>query len=313
MKQLAPLEMVQHLKEVLGSNGQMVHVEDIVARKAIYVRIPEELSENTKSALKYMGITNLYSHQAESIMACLAGKNVVVSTMTSSGKSLCYNVPVLEVLSQNMSSCALYLFPTKALAQDQLRALLAMTKGFDTTLSVGIYDGDTSKMERRWLRDNARVLITNPDMLHMSILPFHKEFNRILSNLRFVVIDEAHAYRGAFGCHTTFIFRRLRRICSHVYGSDPSFIFSTATSANPREHCMELANLSTLELINNDGSPSARKPFALWNPVSRLGGSDEDGSVSEHKRTSPISEVSYLFAEMIQHGLRCIAFCKSRM
>ncbi|WCJ35804.1 ATP-dependent helicase HRQ1 [Euphorbia peplus] len=316
IKPLAPLEMVQHLKEGLGSNGQMVHVEDIVARKAIHVRIPEELSDNTKSALNRMGISNLYSHQAESIMACLAGKNVVVSTMTSSGKSLCYNVPVLEVLSQNMSSCALYLFPTKALAQDQLRALLAMTEGFDTTLSPGIYDGDTPKTERTWLRNNARVLITNPDMLHMSILPFHKQFSRILSNLRFVVVDEAHAYRGAFGCHTALIFRRLRRICSHVYGSDPSFIFSTATSANPREHCMELANLSTLELINNDGSPSAQKRFALWNPVLDLGESDkrssEDGSASEHKRTSPITEVSHLFAEMIQHGLRCIAFCKSR-
>ncbi|XP_015572042.2 uncharacterized ATP-dependent helicase YprA isoform X1 [Ricinus communis] len=305
---LVPVEMVQHLREGLGSNGHMVHVEDIDARKAIYAEIPHELSDNTKLALKCMGITKLYSHQAKSIMASLAGKNVVVSTMTSSGKSLCYNVPVLEVLSQNLSSCALYLFPTKALAQDQLRALLAMAKEFDTSINIGIYDGDTSQTERPWLRDNARLLITNPDMLHMSILPFHRQFSRILSNLRFVVIDEAHYYKGAFGCHTALILRRLRRICSHVYGSDPSFIFSTATSANPHEHCMELANLSTLDLINIDGSPSTKKLFALWNPIV----SNEDGNGSANKKTSPISEVSYLFAEMIQHGLRCIAFCKSR-
>ncbi|XP_043813361.1 uncharacterized ATP-dependent helicase YprA isoform X3 [Manihot esculenta] len=311
--QLLPMEMVQHLREGTGSNGQMVHVEEISARKAIYVEIPLELSDNIKSALNCMGITKLYSHQAESIMSSLAGKNVVVSTMTSSGKSLCYNVPVLEVLSQNLSSCALYLFPTKALAQDQLRALLAMTKGFDSTINMGIYDGDTSQTERPWLRTNARLLITNPDMLHISILPFHRQFGRFLSNLRFVVIDEAHAYRGAFGCHTALILRRLRRICSHVYGSDPSFIFSTATSANPREHCMELANLSTLELINNDGSPSSQKLFALWNPTSYPETvSNKDGSDSANKRTSPISEVSYLFAEMVQHGLRCIAFCNSR-
>ncbi|XP_021674858.2 uncharacterized protein LOC110660749 isoform X3 [Hevea brasiliensis] len=318
--QLLPVEMVQHLREGSGSNGQMVHVEDIGARKAIYVEIPHELSDNTKSALKCMGITKLYCHQVDSIMASLAGKNVVVSTMTSSGKSLCYNVPVLEVLSQNLSSCALYLFPTKALAQDQLRVLLAMTKGFDTTINIGIYDGDTSQTERPWLRTNARLLITNPDMLHISILPFHRQFSRILSNLRFVVIDEAHAYKGAFGCHTALILRRLRRICSHVYGSNPSFIFSTATSANPREHCMELANLSTLELINNDGSPSSQKFFALWNPMScpgtvdiaKLQVSNKDDNDSANKRTSPISEVSYLFAEMVQHGLRCIAFCNSR-
>lgn len=261
------MEMVEHLRKGMGCQGQMVHVEEICARMAIHVEIPDELSENTKSALEHIGVTRLYSHQAESIQASLGGKNVVVATMTSSGKSLCYNVPVLEVLSQNLLSCALYLFPTKALAQDQLRALLAMTKGSDVSLKMGVYDGDTSEEDRMWLRDNARLLITNPDMLHMSILPFHGQFRRILSNLRFVIIDEAHAYKGAFGCHTAFILRRLRRLCYHVYGSDPSFIFCTATSANPRDHAMELANLPTLELIQNDGSPSGPKFFALWNPA----------------------------------------------
>lgn len=317
--ELQPLEMIEHLRNGTGSKGQMVHVEDIDARKAIYKEMPERLSDKTKSVLKNVGIDKFYIHQTESIMASLAGKNVVVATMTSSGKSLCYNVPVLEELSQNLSSCALYLFPTKALAQDQLRALLAMTKQFDSSINIGVYDGDTSYRDRMWLRDNARVLITNPDMLHMSILPFHGQFSRILSNIRYLVIDEAHAYKGAFGCHTALILRRFRRLCSHVYGSDPSFIFCTATSANPREHCMELANLSELELIENDGSPSSQKLFVLWNPFSCLksvwDGTQNDMDASDTaacRNSSPISEVSYLFAEMVQHGLRCIAFCRSR-
>ncbi|KAL5818090.1 hypothetical protein ACOSQ3_026468 [Xanthoceras sorbifolium] len=318
--QLLPVEMVEHLRKSIGSNEQIVHVEDIGAREAVHVEIPNELSDNARSALKCIGISKLYSHQAESISASLAGKNVVVATMTSSGKSLCYNMPVLEMLSHDVLSCALYLFPTKALAQDQLRALLAMTKAFDVNINIGVYDGDTFQKDRTWLRENARLLITNPDMLHMSILPLHRQFSRILSNLRFVVIDEAHAYKGAFGCHTALILRRLRRLCSHVYGSEPSFVFSTATSANPRDHCMELANLSTLDLIKNDGSPSSQKLFVLWNPMSSLrtvcdkSQSDkmDDTSNAAAKRSSPISEVSYLFAEMVQHGLRCITFCRSR-
>ncbi|KAM7471215.1 hypothetical protein LguiA_009398 [Lonicera macranthoides] len=320
---LLPAEMIEHLRKGIASQGQIVHVEEISGRKANYVEIPSELSENTKHALKCLGVTSLYSHQAESIKATLAGKDVVVATMTSSGKSLCYNLPVLEVLSQNLLACALYLFPTKALAQDQLRALLAMTKGFDASLNIGVYDGDTSQQDRTWLRDNARLLITNPDMLHMSILPFHIKFKRILTNLRFVVIDEAHAYKGAFGCHTALILRRLHRLCGHVYGSEPSFVFCTATSANPREHAMELANLRTIELIQNDGSPSGPKLFVLWNPPlclqtvsKRVTWSTETDEAADKsvvvRRSSPILELSCLFAEIVQHGLRCIAFCKTR-
>nr|XP_015900835.1 uncharacterized ATP-dependent helicase YprA isoform X4 [Ziziphus jujuba var. spinosa] len=320
--ELRPVEMVDHLRKGVGS--KIVHVEDIDARKANYTEIPKEISQNMISALKDFGVSKLYSHQAESIQASLAGKNVVVATMTSSGKSLCYNLPVLELLSQNLLACALYLFPTKALAQDQLRALLVLTKELDGSLNIGVYDGDTPKEERKWLRDNVRLLITNPDMLHMSILPHHKQFERILSNLRFVVVDEAHAYKGAFGCHTALILRRLRRLCSHVYGSDPSFVFSTATSANPLEHCKELANLPKAELIENDGSPSARKLFILWNPVlhqetvsnetnsTMCTTKSAEGIAKVKKSSSPILDVSRLFAEMVQHGLRCIAFCRSR-
>ncbi|XP_071733919.1 uncharacterized protein [Rutidosis leptorrhynchoides] len=319
---LLPKEMVEHLRAGIGSQGQIVQVEEINGRTPSFVEIPSYLSERMRSALKSSGVSKLYSHQEESIEASLSGKSVVISTMTSSGKSLCYNLPVLEVLSQNLSACALYLFPTKALAQDQLRALLTMTEGFDVDLNIGIYDGDTSQEDRLWLRDNSRLLITNPDMLHMSILPFHNQFSRFLTNLRFVVVDEAHSYKGAFGCHSALIIRRLRRLCAHIYGSDPSFVFCTATSANPREHAMELAGLSTLELIQKDGSPSGPKLFVLWNPPLRMktvnkrtrssvntGKSDRTVIVG---RSSPILEISCLFAEIVQHGLRCIAFCKTR-
>ncbi|KAJ0981938.1 hypothetical protein J5N97_010193 [Dioscorea zingiberensis] len=319
--QLGPTEMIDHLRNGIGMHGQMVHVEKIDAKTPAYADFPYGLSENSIAAIRSLGISRLYSHQAEAIQASVTGKNVVVATSTSSGKSLCYNLPVIEDLSQNMSSCALYIFPTKALAQDQLRALLEMTKNLSVSFDIGIYDGDTSQEHRIWIRDNARLLITNPDMLHMSILPYHGQFQRILINLRFVVLDETHMYKGAFGCHTALILRRLKRICSHVYGSDPSFIFSTATSANPREHAMALANLRALELVQNDGSPSGPKYFVLWNPPLAVVKGSTWNSKSKHgsthgeamiKRSSPILEISYLFAEMVQHGLRCITFCKTR-
>ncbi|KAL0318832.1 UNVERIFIED_CONTAM: ATP-dependent helicase HRQ1 [Sesamum angustifolium] len=157
-KTLLPEEMTEHLRSSIGSQGQVVHIEEIGARNAKYVEIPCQLSQNVRSALNRVGITRLYSHQAESIQASLAGKNVIVATMTSSGKSLCYNIPVLEVLLHNPLACALYLFPTKALAQDQLRALSAITHGLDDSLNIGIYDGDTHQEDRLWLQDNARLV-----------------------------------------------------------------------------------------------------------------------------------------------------------
>ncbi|KAI0525197.1 hypothetical protein KFK09_004589 [Dendrobium nobile] len=315
---LNPTEMVDHLRKGMGIFGQIIHIEEINEKLAVHVDVPNNLANISKAALRRIGITRLYSHQAEAIKSSLSGNNVVVATSTSSGKSLCYNIPVIEALSKDMEACAIYIFPTKALAQDQMRALMEMTSGLDIYLNVGIYDGDTSQMHRTWIRDNARVLITNPDMLHLSILPYHAKFQRILSNLRIIVIDEAHTYKGAFGCHTALILRRLRRICLHVHGSNPLFIFCTATSANPREHAMELAGLRSVELIQNDGSPSGAKYFMLWNPPLQLEvkTGKSTGKVwhseSALRRTSPILETARLFAEMVQHGLRCIAFCKTR-
>ncbi|TVU38010.1 hypothetical protein EJB05_11357 [Eragrostis curvula] len=309
---LEPAEMVEHLKQGLGKEGQIVHVEEIPSREASFVELPCHLSKAMREALNSIGISRLYSHQSQAIESSISGKHVVVATSTSSGKSLCYNIPVLESLSQDLMACALYIFPTKALAQDQLRTLLEMNNAFHIDIDVKIYDGDTPKEDRLWIRDNARLFITNPDMLHVSILPYHGQFQRILSNLRYIVIDEAHSYKGAFGCHTALIIRRLKRICSNVYGSHPTFIFCTATSANPREHVMELANLDEVELIQNDGSPCGSKYFLMWNPPlhTEKEGSSKGSPVT--RRSSPIVEVSYLFSEMVQHGLRCIAFCKTR-
>ncbi|KAK3127647.1 hypothetical protein QOZ80_7AG0576390 [Eleusine coracana subsp. coracana] len=312
MQPLEPAEMVEHLKQGLGKEGQIVHVEEIPSREASFVELPCHLSEAMRQALNSIGISRLYSHQSQSIESSISGKHVVIATSTSSGKSLCYNIPVLESLSGDSMACALYIFPTKALAQDQLRTLLEMNNAFHIDIDVKIYDGDTPKEDRLWIRNNARLFITNPDMLHVSILPYHGQFQRILSNLRYIVTDEAHSYKGAFGCHTALIIRRLKRICSNIYGCHPTFIFCTATSANPREHVMELANLDDVELIENDGSPCGSKYFLMWNPPlhTEKEGSSKGSPVT--RRSSPIVEVSYLFSEMVRHGLRCIAFCKTR-
>uniref|UniRef100_A0A0D3GTB8 Helicase C-terminal domain-containing protein n=1 Tax=Oryza barthii TaxID=65489 RepID=A0A0D3GTB8_9ORYZ len=242
---LGPAEMVDHLKQGLGKEGQIVHIEEIPCRAASFAELPNHLSEATREALKSIGVSRLYSHQA--------------------------------------------------LAQDQLRSLLEMKNALHTDIDVNIYDGDTPREDRTWIRDNARL-----------------SFHFCNTILRYIVIDEAHSYKGAFGCHTALILRRLKRICSNIYGSHPTFIFCTATSANPREHVMELAKLDNVELIENDGSPCGFKYFLLWNPPLHMTkeGSSKDSLLT--RRSSPIVEVSYLLSEMVQHGLRCIAFCKTR-
>ncbi|CAN6277306.1 unnamed protein product [Urochloa humidicola] len=313
---LGPAQMVAHLKQGLGRHGQIRHAREIPGRQASFRPLPAHLSPPTRRALDAIGVTRLYSHQAQAIAAVSGGggKHVVVATSTSSGKSLCYNVPVLESLSSsNSTACALYVFPTKALAQDQLNTLLHMTStntkqgNNSNKFHVSIYDGDTPFKDPAKIRDKARLVITNPDMLHVSILPSHAQFTRILSNLEYIVIDEAHSYKGAFGCHVALTLRRLKRICADVYGTHPKFVFCTATLANPREHVAELAGLdgeNGVELVDGDGSPCGAKHFLLWSPSVARG--------PKERRPSPVHDVSHLFAEMVQHGLRCIAFCKTK-
>ncbi|CAM0946188.1 unnamed protein product [Alopecurus aequalis] len=301
---LEPAQMVEHLRRGLGKDRQIAHVEVIPGRDASFSDDVLHLSDAMKTSLRSIGVTRLYAHQAQAVRAAIAGRHVIVSTSTSSGKSLCYNVPVLESVVSSPAACALYVFPTKALAQDQLKALLqmkaALLLGGADDFAVDIYDGDTPVQDRARIRERARVLITNPDMLHASILPCHAQFRRILSGLAHVVVDEAHTYRGAFGCHAALVLRRLRRLCADVYDRLPAFVFCTATLANPREHVMELAGVDEVELVHEDASPCGEKHFVLWN------------SSGKKTTSSPMADVARLLAEMVQHGLRCIAFCKTR-
>ncbi|KAG0545730.1 hypothetical protein BDA96_02G387400 [Sorghum bicolor] len=311
MHPLEPAEMVEHLKQGLGKEEQIVHIQEIQSREASFTELPCNLSKAMREALKSIGISRLYSHQSQAIKSSISGRHIVVATSTSSGKSLCYNIPVLESLSQDSMACALYIFPTKALAQDQLRTLLEMKNASHIDIDVKIYDGDTPREDRLWIRDNARLLITNPDMLHVSILPYHGQFQRILSNLRYIVIDEAHSYKGAFGCHTALIIQRLKRICSNgpkglqftlrrcgrllciPGGLDLAAIAIPTTRGGAGISIKELANLDEVELIQNDGSPCGSKYFLLWNPPLHMTeGRSKASSVPRRSRREILQETA---------------------
>src|SRR3990170_4460340 len=210
--------------------------ERLPARPARYADFPPRLDPRMIRALRALEIAPLYTHQAEAIEAALDRENVVVVTGTASGKTLCYNLPVIQTLLDEPEARALYLFPTKALAQDQAAALTGLLRALEAVdqLPVRTYDGDTPQAERRPIRDQARVLITNPDMLHTGILPHHPRWASLLEHLRWIVVDELHVYRGVFGSNVANVFRRLRRLC-RFYGADPRLILASATIANPKE------------------------------------------------------------------------------
>jgi DEAD/DEAH box helicase domain-containing protein len=227
---------------------------------------------------------------------------VAVTTSTGSGKTLCYNLPVLESLHNDPTGRALYLFPTKALAQDQIRNLTNLTQSAGLNLVSGTYDGDTPRSARARIRKAVSILLTNPDMLHVGILPNHRMWSHFLANLRFVILDEAHAYRGVFGSHVACVLRRLRRLCRR-YGSDPRFICCSATIANPWEHVATLTGLPPV-VVAEDGSPHGARDFVLWNPPF------VDEKKSAHRSANV--EASRLFTELVSHGLRNITFTKAR-
>jgi DEAD/DEAH box helicase domain-containing protein len=253
------------------------------------------------------GIGQLYTHQAEAIDHALAGRHVVVVTPTASGKTICYNVPVLQRVLEDPSARALYLFPTKALAQDQLAELqqLAARAPGEAGSAVGVftYDGDTPQDARRAIRARAHVVLSNPDMLHSGILPHHPRWAKLFENLRFVIIDELHAYRGVFGSHLANIMRRLSRVCRH-YGSDPTFICSSATIANPRDLAERLTG-RPFELVDRSGAPRGEKFFLFVNPpvVSRELGI----------RRSYLAETRRVAIEFLRRGLQLIVFAQSRL
>jgi DEAD/DEAH box helicase domain-containing protein len=242
--------------------------ERLPARPARYADFPTGLDSRLVAALRSRGTAPLFTHQAAAVEASLAGENVVVVTGTASGKTLCYNLPVLQSLLADPAARALYLFPTKALAQDQAAALgdlLGTLKAADE-VQVRTYDGDTPQAQRRGIRDQARILITNPDMLHTGILPHHPRWSALFENLRWVVIDELHVYRGVFGSNVANLLRRLRRLC-RFHGADPGFILTSATIANPRELAERLIE-APVRLVGPDldGSPRAEKHVILYNP-----------------------------------------------
>jgi DEAD/DEAH box helicase domain-containing protein len=268
---------------------------------------PAALDPRLTAALVSRGVDQLYTHQAEAIGHALAGRHTVVITPTASGKTLCYNAPVLDAILKDRSSRALYLFPTKALAQDQLAELQAMCETIDAAtgekIGVFTYDGDTPQDARRTIRSRAHLVLSNPDMVHSGILPHHPRWAKLFENLRYVIIDELHAYRGVFGSHLCNVLRRLRRISRH-YGSDPVFLCSSATIRNPRELAERLTE-QPFELVDKNGAPRGEKFFVFVNPP-----------VVNHQlgiRRSYLAETRRVASEFLKRNLQLIVFAQSRL
>ena len=282
-------------------------VRRLAPQLAQYASFPDRVDERLQQVLRERGIDRPYTHQAAAIAHALDRRHVVITTPTASGKTLCYNVPVLHAVLQDPSARALYLFPTKALAQDQLAELHELSDRLShlTESSIGVhtYDGDTPQDARRAIRGRAHVVLSNPDMVHSGILPHHPRWAKLFENLRYVVIDELHAYRGVFGSHLTNVLRRLRRICAH-YGSDPTFICSSATIANPRELAERLVE-QPFELVDESGAPRGEKFFIFVNPPvvnQQLG-----------IRRSYLAETRRVAAEFLKRQLQLIVFAQSRL
>ncbi len=293
---------IHHLTAHPEYKQQLVHVQYLPPREPREGELERPLHPRLEARLKALDITSLYSHQAQAVNAARNSKNVMVATASASGKTLCYNLAVLQTICENPFSRALYLFPTKALAQDQLRSLreLATPEILGYT-DCATFDGDTPPPERREIKKRAKIVLTNPDMLHIGILPNHGSWSRLFRNLKYVVVDEAHIYRGVFGSHVANILRRLRRICS-LYGSSPQFICCSATIANPGGHAERLVGLP-FEVVAEDGSPSGGKLFAFWNPP-----------LAEKKvgRRSPNTEATFLFTELVRNHIRSLVFTRTR-
>jgi DEAD/DEAH box helicase domain-containing protein len=294
---------LRHLTKLDDYRQQVVHTQHIPSCDANFGDLDKPLQSVIQTHLESLGISSLYSHQARAINASSSGKNVMVATSSASGKTMCYNLAVLEALLDDRSSRALYLFPTKALAQDQLRSLreLACPDVLDFN-ECATFDGDTPQEERPDIKKKARVIFTNPDMLHLGILPNHKSWSRLFRRLKYVVVDEAHIYRGVFGSHVGQVLRRLRRICEY-YGSSPQFICCSATIANPGEHVEKLVGLP-FELISEDGAPHGGKSFVFWNPP----------VIDEAKasRRSSNSEATSIFTELVRGNIRSLVFARTR-
>jgi DEAD/DEAH box helicase domain-containing protein len=263
---------------------------------------PAGIDGRLVDGLRGRGIEALYTHQAAAFEAASGGRNVVVVTPTASGKTLCYNLPVLDAVAKDPAARALYLFPTKALAADQLVELRALAAAAEVGLKTHTYDGDTPANIRSVVRAAGQVVITNPDMLHAAILPHHTKWYKLFENLQYVVIDELHTYRGLFGSHVANVIRRLRRVCNH-YGADPTFICASATIANPRELAERVLE-APVELIDDNGAPAGRKHVLVINPPV----ANEELGI----RGSALLTGQRLAERLIRGGVQTIAFARSR-
>ena len=285
------------------SGEMLTAVRHYPAREAQWAEFPDWVNTDLRAAYRAKGIKQLYTHQAAAAEAVHAGKNVVIVTPTASGKTLCYNLPVLNAILEDDDTRALYLFPTKALAQDQLAELHDLNTGLANRIGVFTYDGDTPSDARKAIREKSHIVLTNPDMLHTGILPHHTRWTRAFENLRYIVIDELHTYRGVFGSHLCNVLRRLQRI-ARFYGSKPQFICCSATIANPGELASRLIE-GEVEVQAANGAPAAEKTFVFYNPpvVNRALGI----------RRSYINEGSRVAKEFLKHDLQTMVFANSRL
>jgi DEAD/DEAH box helicase domain-containing protein len=297
--------LLERMRERADYCGQLEHVEVLPARPAMVAEPSRPLPRPLRELLDRRGIGPLYQHQATAFDAARGGRDWVVVTGTASGKTLCYNLPILETALADPAARALYLFPTKALAQDQLKGLQEIVGDDPTwtaTIRPGVYDGDTPTAQRHRIRNEANLVLSNPDMLHATILPYHPKWATFFSELRYVVVDEVHTYRGILGAHVAGVLRRLQRVCVH-YGSQPVFLAASATIANPGELAGRLFG-RPVEVIDVDGAPRGRKHFALWNP-SPL------GHDSLARRSANDDAVDWL-VESLEAGGQALAFTRTR-
>jgi DEAD/DEAH box helicase domain-containing protein len=303
----APLAEVREIVDYLAAQdrtGEVITaVHHIPAREAQWEPMPQWVRPELRAAYAAKSIDRLYAHQAQIAEIVHAGRNAVVVTPTASGKTLCYNLPILNAVLENPDARALYLFPTKALAQDQLAELHDLGQRLDNRFGVFTYDGDTPADARAAIRERGHIVLTNPDMLHAGILPHHTRWTRLFENLRYIVLDELHTYRGVFGSHLANVLRRLRRV-AQFYGASPQFIACSATIANPRELAEGLTE-AKFDCISENGAPSGEKCFVFYNPpvVNRYLGI----------RRGYIGEASRLAQEFLKRGLQTLVFANSRL
>ncbi len=298
------MDVSSFLMELQGMpwyHGQVVHREEVPRRTPSRGTLDRPLHPKLQRSLQSLGIEFLYSHQAEALNAVRRGENVIISTPAASGKSLCYHLPAIESLLEDRGDRCLYLFPAKALAQDQSRSLGELMPE-ESRIRQDVFDGDTLPEDRSDIRRYSRIVLTNPDMLHVGILPNQRSWYHLLRRLRIVVIDEAHVYRGVFGSHVANVLRRLRRICRRL-GNEPQFILCSATVGNPGEHAERLVGLP-FTVIEEDGSPYGGKDFVFWNPPMI--------DVARGSRRSSNGEAATLFAELLRRRVRTLTFVRSR-